>query len=124
MSNCQTQLRAQVLVSSPAGRQIYDLYKEYTFIGHSNDNDIQVKDEETVGKRHCVITTIGSNFYLCDLFSSKGTRLNGRAVIRLLPLKEGDVIQLGKTSIVFASASTQPALTSAASSFAQTALAH
>jgi hypothetical protein len=70
-----------------------------TCIGRAGANDV-VLDDEAVSGQHCRIRPEGGRFVLHDLQSTNGTLANGRRIERHV-LKEGDVIQVGETSLLF-----------------------
>lgn len=96
------------------GREIL-LEREETIIGRSHLRDtvapdvdltaLGVRDEiaKTASRRHCRIFVEDGTFYLEDLGSMNGTRLNSKVIEpgdahRLIP---GDLIQAGKVEMVF-----------------------
>lgn len=68
-------------------------------IGRARANDM-VLDDASVSSQHCRIRPEQGRFVLYDLKSTNGTMVNGRRVDRHL-LDEGDVIQMGETSLQF-----------------------
>ena len=69
-------------------------------IGRQVGNVIQIDD--TMSSRfHCVVEQRGEAAYLKDLKSRNGTRVNGQPVGEH-ELTDGDVIQIGRTKIVYA----------------------
>src|SRR5690349_22432655 len=65
-----------------------------TFIGRKDYCDICFPDG-SVSKRHVKIVRAGHKVELFDAGSRNGTLVNGKVVDRV-PLRDGDVIQLGK----------------------------
>ncbi len=63
-------------------------------IGRTGDNDL-VLDDSTVSKRHARVVRDNGTYYLEDLGSTNGTRVNGRRVRRCL-LRGGEAIRFGK----------------------------
>lgn len=63
--------------------------------------------EKFVSSRHAVIAHDNGRYYVEDLNSSNGTRLNGRRVERAA-LKDGDIVQIGSFDLHF---SDEPAAT-------------
>lgn len=63
-------------------------------IGRIRQNDL-VLDDSTVSKHHARIVREGSNFYIEDLGSTNGVRINGKRV-RRARLAEGAAVRLGK----------------------------
>ena len=68
-------------------------------IGRSRANDV-VLDDASVSSQHCRIRPEKGRFVVHDLESTNGTLVNGRRIDRHV-LDEGDVIQVGETSLQF-----------------------
>ena len=68
-------------------------------VGRSPDNDIVI-DDATVSRHHAQITFDDNNFYIEDLNSTAGTRINGRKVA-IAPMGRNTVIKLGNTEVCF-----------------------
>ncbi|TQE96701.1 MAG: FHA domain-containing protein [Spiribacter salinus] len=79
----------------------YELDREEISIGRRPENDIQI-DNLAVSGRHARVLTILNDSFLEDLGSTNGTYVNG-SVVKKHPLKNGDVISLGKHELHFAS---------------------
>ncbi len=71
-----------------------------TRIGRGADNDVELSDPKA-SRRHCRITCQGNQYVLVDLGSSHGTFVNNVCIQENYVLKEGDVIKLGDTEVVF-----------------------
>jgi len=66
------------------------------------DKDAHVKILSTsVSRRHARIDATGTDHVLIDLGSANGTQVNGQSVARQ-PLKEGDLIRMGKVILRYA----------------------
>ena len=63
-------------------------------------NDIQVNDD-LISRNHIHIRRIDNHFVLSDLGSANGVRINGEPVLMPRELRDGDVIELGKTTLRF-----------------------
>ena len=72
---------------------------EFT-IGRSPDNTLQL-DNLAVSRFHALISHEGSPFYLMDLGSKNGTRLNSKRISQKASLKKGDKIGIGKFVIEY-----------------------
>ncbi len=70
-----------------------------TVIGRSSECEIPLEDPN-VSRRHAEIRRIGEGYSLVDLGSTNGTEVNGQR-IQETALMNGDVIELGTTSITF-----------------------
>ena len=73
--------------------------KERVVLGRSREADVRVADEG-ISRRHAEIRREDSEYWLVDLGSMNGTRVNGKRVDRER-LDDGDRITLGATEIVF-----------------------
>lgn len=65
-----------------------------TLIGREQDNDI-VLDDDRVSRRHAELRWERGRVEFADYGSLNGTRVNQQAVRGRLPLRDGDVIELG-----------------------------
>src|SRR5258706_2817494 len=64
-------------------------------IGRGSQNGVQIADP-TVSKEHAEIVREAGRFSIRDLGSRNGTRVNGIEVREPTPIREGDVIEIGK----------------------------
>jgi pSer/pThr/pTyr-binding forkhead associated (FHA) protein len=85
----------------------YTLSRSQTTIGRKSTNDIHL-DNLAISGDHAVVLKHGNDFFLEDLNSTNGTRLNN-AVVRKQLLKNEDVIELGRFSLTFLDDSTSNA---------------
>jgi hypothetical protein len=81
----------------------YALSGPVTVIGRSSACDVPL-DDVSASRRHAELRRRGGKAVLVDLDSTNGTLVNGRRV-REAPLRPGDRITIGTTSIVFERAS-------------------
>ena len=95
MATLKLQLDGQLIKESP-------LNKELTTIGRSENCDLPV-DNPGVSRIHCQIKYIKkTNAYLIhDNGSSNGTFVNGAQIPGFQELQNGDLINLGKYSVLF-----------------------
>ncbi len=75
-----------------AGRS-YPLDQAEIIIGRSPDCDI-VLDDRQVSRRHARVFREGDRYLLEDLGSKNNTHVNGRDLIGVTPLQDGDEIQI------------------------------
>lgn len=68
-------------------------------VGRSSKNDLTLPDEE-ISRQHFAITSEGGIFYLTDLNSSVGTKLNSQ-IVKNSPLADGNEISIADWKIVF-----------------------
>ena len=77
----------------------YEMKGMVTSIGTSVDNDIVLKDK-AVSRHHAKIRIEGQKYFVNDLASTNGTRVNGRKITKKW-IKEGDTIEMGHTRLTF-----------------------
>ncbi|MEZ4323133.1 MAG: FHA domain-containing protein [Myxococcota bacterium] len=70
-------------------------------IGRGGSCELQIRTDGLLSRVHCVIREIDGQFVLEDAGSSNGTRLNGKPVDGPLQLDDGDMIEIGHTSLQF-----------------------
>ncbi len=70
-------------------------------IGRDDDNDIVIKDDPLVSRRHALIEQSGNEYYIQDKDSTNGTFVNNNPVPRgkKVQLSQGDVVMVGKTKL-------------------------
>jgi hypothetical protein len=73
--------------------------KLQTSLGRGNDNDIQILDPE-ISRNHLRFDVRDDALVLTDLGSSRGTLVNGRKIDQPLPMKSGQVIEIGRSRFV------------------------
>lgn len=88
------------ITRGPGAGQVYNLSEtSATSIGRSRANDIQVEDVAISGQ-HCRVRAEEGGFVVHDLRSTNGTLVNDKRISRHV-LEEGDVIQIGETSLQY-----------------------
>ena len=65
-------------------------------VGRADDVDVHLADAQ-VSSRHVLLSCDGDHWFVQDLHSSTGTRLNGVRLHDRAPLAVGDVLTLGST---------------------------
>ncbi len=79
------------------GRQ-YPLSGQPLTVGRQSGNDIHLKSDGKVSRRHASIQLNKQTCIVKDLGSSNGTSINGRRIgAKGMPLKEGDTLKIGDT---------------------------
>ena len=68
--------------------------------GRTADNDVVVKDS-SASRSHCKVYQEGAQYFLEDLKSANGTKLNGNLVEGTVELHNGDKITIGDVSFDF-----------------------
>ncbi len=69
-------------------------------VGRSHDCDVVIEDEN-VSRRHAEVRPSGGSWILRDLGSTNGVKLNGRRIEDARPLRPGDRIEVGVSSLTF-----------------------
>lgn len=91
-----------VVIKGPLKDQIFDLgSKEIVFCGRSPKmNDVAIL-EMAISRKHFKIFKIGKDFFVEDLNSKHGTRVNGETIEpgEGFQISEGDIISIGNTVI-------------------------
>ena len=98
-----TPLGPQALLIVKQGPQIgiqFPLAAESYVIGREASCDIIIQDAE-VSRRHSQISWAENLFVVQDLASTNGTFLNGIQIATATPLKNGDNIGVGQTTLIF-----------------------
>lgn len=79
--------------------KVFPLDKPVVRIGRDGDNEVPLRDHFASGQ-HARIKVENEQVVLYDLASTNGTRVNGKEVVKA-ELKEGDVVEIGKTQLTF-----------------------
>ncbi len=87
----QSLLSGPQLLSLPTNRQI--------LIGRAEGNDVRLLDR-SISRRHARLFYEARHFFLYDLGSANGTRLNGREVTEPVVLQPGDYLKFGNFEFV------------------------
>ena len=85
-----------VIKEGPSTGKTYPLESDEFFIGRESENTLQI-DSPGVSRKHARLSFQNQQYFLEDLGSSNGTFLNGERISHPRPLKDGDVIGLGKS---------------------------
>jgi pSer/pThr/pTyr-binding forkhead associated (FHA) protein len=78
----------------------FNLTRDETVIGRRKESNIMI-DAVSVSGRHCLVRKDGNKFFVRDLGSTNGTRLNGRDVNVDLRLRPKDLLQVGTVELIF-----------------------
>lgn len=92
-----------VVSAGPDMGQEFPLWGETITIGRASREatwEIRLSDR-SVSRPHARLELRGDVFYLLDLESANGTKLNGEPLVEPAPLKDGDAIGVGETMLVF-----------------------
>lgn len=61
--------------------------------------DIVIDRDDSISGRHCELSVRNGCWYVRDLKSSNGTRVNNQKVFQELMLKTGDILQMGQSAL-------------------------
>ncbi|MFP2902034.1 FHA domain-containing protein [Corallococcus sp. 4LFB] len=85
----------KLIIEDDEGRKtVVPFVRDEITIGRQEGNTIRLT-ERNVSRRHARLVRLNGHVVLEDLGSYNGTRINGERVAGQLPLKEGDLIQIG-----------------------------
>ena len=85
------------LVPTQQGRTIV-LDKPILFVGRHPECDVVLTRSRKVSRKHCCIVQVNQDFYVRDLGSMNGIRVNGERVKRDARIRIGDEITIGDVS--------------------------
>ena len=88
-----------VMRRGPLRNQIYQLETALVNIGRDLANDIAIRDGQ-VSRYHLRLTLHGQDYFVEDLGSTNGTRVNGQLVTQRTRLNDGDIIALGDSILL------------------------
>jgi serine phosphatase RsbU (regulator of sigma subunit) len=77
------------------------LDKDVITVGRSSKNDVNLSFDLSLSRFHAEIVRDGDRFVVRDVGSRNGTSVNGMPVVQPVPLRIGDKITLGETTITF-----------------------
>lgn len=78
----------------------FELDGDFISIGRASNNSVAFPEDSNVSRYHAEIEKRGDEFWIIDLNSSNGTKVNGEKVATEKPLSDGDLIVFGGTSEV------------------------
>lgn len=91
--------KSYVLENMVSGEQI-EITGQTCLIGRSDEAQVQM-DFPAVSRFHTLLTRDESGFVVEDLNSKSGTLLNGRPLVEISPIEDGDVIEICGVKLVF-----------------------
>lgn len=94
-------LKATLIVSQPGqSTQEVESGESVTSIGSALDNTVCLEDDAGVARYHAVIERRGDGFWLNDLGTRQGTKVNDEKVVLERELEDGDRITLGGECLI------------------------
>ena len=91
--------RLQILTGAMEGRS-FRFHQNTTIIGRQAESNFVIIGP-TVSRRHAQLAFFEGRWYLEDLHSVNGTRVNGQRIHTRTPLKDGDIINFGDERATF-----------------------
>lgn len=73
-------------------------------IGRAPDNDVVLADDAEASRRHAMIFRHGDDWWLSDMGSRNGVRVNGMRLAHARRLRDGDELRIGAQKLAFVSA--------------------
>lgn len=89
-----------IAISGPYKDKIFSLEKEVVIIGRAKNADVVLVDD-LVSREHTRLYKQGVDYYLIDLNSSNGTKVNGKKILEPMVLSSGDIIEIGSSTLRF-----------------------
>lgn len=86
-------------VAGPGAPAAFALSAPETLIGREAACDVQLPDDPTVSRRHARLTLRDGQVLVADLGSSHGTAVNGQLIHAPTPLRRGDRLTIGQTTL-------------------------
>ncbi len=93
-----------VSVSGQEKGRDYRIHSDNNFIGRSETMDIRIRGDETISRiNHAVVAydTRDKIFYFAPGGGRSINRVNGKAVLAMVPLNAYDEIEIGRTRLIF-----------------------
>jgi thermitase len=92
---------ALTVIAGPAQARSYTLGGAESLIGRGDECAVILIGDGTVSRRHALIRNDGRQVTVEDAGSSHGTYLGGLRVSSPVPMRQGDVLQIGQTLLRF-----------------------
>jgi hypothetical protein len=94
-------LKATLIVSQPGqATQEVSSGESVTSIGSALDNTVCLEDDASIARYHAVIERRGEGFWLSDLGTRQGTKVNDETLVLERELEDGDRITLGGACLI------------------------
>lgn len=87
------------LVDFVSGKVIASIQSFPCIIGRGKDVDISIDSDSAISRRHVVFNYKNGCLFVSDLYSSNGTLMNGSKIEFACEVKNGDIMQIGRTQI-------------------------
>lgn len=90
-----------IITKSDGSEVTHELGEDQITIGRLPDNMLQIEDG-SVSSHHAQLTVTGGDYFLQDLNSTNGTRVNGQNTTEA-QLQDGDKVRFGQVEAVYTS---------------------
>jgi hypothetical protein len=104
----ETGVCAETIMGEPVGRlegvggpdlgRAHTLYPHRMILGRAPDCQIQLRDP-MASRHHAALDRRGDEWYVQDLESTNGIRINGQKVAGELRVRDGDMLKIGSTTM-------------------------
>jgi hypothetical protein len=92
---------ALTVIAGPAQPGAYALAGAGALVGRGEECAVMLVGDGTISRRHAIVRYDGRQATVEDAGSSHGTFLGGQRVFAAVPLRRGDIIQVGQTLLRF-----------------------
>ena len=89
-----------IAISGPHKDKVFTLEKDVMVAGRGKKVEIQLIDD-LVSREHSRFYRQGVDYFVVDLDSANGTRVNGKKVVEPVLLTSGDIIEIGSSILRF-----------------------
>lgn len=89
-----------ITLSGPYKDKIFSLDKDQLSVGRSKENEIVLVDD-LVSRKHARFYKQGLEYYVEDLGSGNGVKVNGKKITKPMALLSADVVEIGNSSFRF-----------------------
>ena len=89
-----------IVISGPHKDKVFTLEKDVMISGRGKKTDIPLIDD-LVSREHARFYRQGVDYFVVDLDSANGTRVNGKKVVEPVMLTSGDIIEIGSSILRF-----------------------
>lgn len=88
-----------VVMNGPEDGRIFEIDKPQMSIGRLEENDISLRLDMFVSRRHAILTKEGSRYYIADVGSTHGTEIEGKKIHDKTEFNTEDSIIFGTTML-------------------------
>jgi len=87
-------------ISGPHKDKVFSIDKDITVIGRAKKAGIVLLDD-MVSREHARLYKQGADYYILDLNSANGVKVNGKKITDPVPLGSGDIVEIGSSTLRF-----------------------